>query len=103
MRVTVLGGDAGIGYRYWLLTRISQVPEEGFQLSHTFVERVHRFSGNSREQFAPNIIGGGWVISKQRYHREQRLNFFADALDILLFLTQNATGSWSAPKACAAS
>ena len=33
-----------------------------------------------------NIIGissGGSIISKQRNHREQRLNFFADPLDIL--------------------
>jgi hypothetical protein len=33
-------------------------------------------------------IAGGLVIRKQRNHREQRLNFFADPLEIQVFLTQ---------------
>jgi hypothetical protein len=78
-----------------LRARISQVPEEGFQLSHTFVGRIHWFSGNSQEQFVHNIIGisgGGSVISKQWNYCAQRLNLFADPLDILLFLAQNFIG-----------
>ena len=60
--------------------RISQVPNEGFQI----------ISGNRQEQFLANIIGGVLVISKQeRNRREQRLDFLPDSSEILLFLAQN--------------
>jgi hypothetical protein len=51
--------------------------------------------GSGHEQFVHNIIGiisGGSVISKQRNYCAQRLNLFADPLDILLFLAQNFIG-----------
>jgi hypothetical protein len=60
--------------------RHSQVPDEGevdLQLSHIIVRKIHWCSGKSRLHFVHHI-GGGWVMCKQRNHREQRLNFFAD-------------------------
>jgi hypothetical protein len=68
-----------------LRARSSQVPGEGFQLSHTF-------AGSGLAQFAHNTIGGVLVISKQRNYGAQRLNLFADPLDILLFPAQNFIG-----------
>jgi hypothetical protein len=39
-------------------------------------------------------IGGRWLICKQRNHGEHRLNFSANPREILLFLAQNAMGSF---------
>jgi hypothetical protein len=49
-----------------------------------------------QEQFVRDI-GGGLVICKQGNHCEQRLNFFANPIEILLFRSQNAMGSFIVP------
>ena len=72
----------------------SQVPDEGvvgFQLSHTIVESIHWCSGQSQAQFVHDI-GVGLVICKKWNHPQQRLNFYADPLEFLFFLAQDATG-----------
>lgn len=82
-RFSVLTIEAFQTRRRWqsplLRTRISQMPNEGFQI----------LLGNRQEQFLHNIIGRVLIISKQWNRREQRLDFLPDSIDILLFLAQN--------------
>jgi hypothetical protein len=77
----------------------SQVPDKGvveFQLSQIVVGKINWCSGESQEQFVHNIEAG-LVICNQRNHCEQRLNFFAEPREILLFLSQDAMKIFHAP------
>jgi hypothetical protein len=73
--------------------RRSQVRDNGgvveFQLRYTLVRRIHHRFIRSQNRLVHDIAGG-LIICKQRYHREQRLNFLLDPLDISLFLEQNS-------------
>jgi hypothetical protein len=66
------------------------------QLIHIIVRRIRWCWGKSQEHFVHNVAGG-LVIYKQRNHGEHGLNFSANPREILLFLSQNAMGSFMVP------